>query len=247
MRRDLRNTASSPIVGTYHGDRPWAYRTGKGIFSTPVIGGDGTTYVGSGDSYFYALSPRGKPIWRFKTGNLIDSAGFIGAWDARHRTYPVAVPSGDTNLYLIRSGRRHMSRARQIIWKYTPPYARSPGGETQLVNWWEGNAEPGPDGTIYAGNTGDAAYALHPNGTLKWVYRSLGPFWTDPAMTPDGTTYWGSLDLQVHALNANGLDLWRFPTGGFVTSSPALDTGGTLYVGSFDSNLYALDAATSRN
>src|SRR5437588_6092845 len=103
MRRDLRNTASSPVLGIYRGDRPWAYRTGKGIFSTPVIGGDGTIYVGSGDSYFYALSSQGKLRWRFKTGNLIDSAGFIGAWDPSHRTYPVAVPSGDTYLYLIRS------------------------------------------------------------------------------------------------------------------------------------------------
>ena len=244
MRHDMRNTAASPIAGVYRGDRPWAFRTGKGIFSTPVIGGDGTIYVGSGDSWFYALSPHGKLIWRFKTGNLIDSAGFIGAWDPVHHTYPVAVPSGDTYLYLIRSDARRMPRSTRIIWRYTPPPAKSPLNETPLVNWWEGNAEPGPDGTIFAGSTGDAAYALHPNGTLKWVYRSFGPFWTDPAMTPAGTTYWGSLDLEAHALSSTGQDIWRFPTGGFVTSSPALDNSGTLYFGSFDSNLYALDAAT---
>ncbi|HEY1591770.1 MAG TPA: PQQ-binding-like beta-propeller repeat protein [Solirubrobacteraceae bacterium] len=244
MRRDLRNTASSPIVGRYEDGRPWAFKTGKGIFSTPVIGGNGTAYFGSADTYFYAVNGAGKQVWRFKTGNLIDSAGFVGAWNPRLRTYPVAVPSGDTHLYLIRSDARQMPRAKRIIWTYTPPNGKSPLGETQLVNWWEGNAEPGPDGTIYAGSTGDAAYALTPDGKLKWVYRSIGPFWTDPAMEPNGTTYWGSLDLQVHALNAAGKDIWRFPTGGFVTSSPALDNDGTLYVGSFDSNLYALDAAT---
>lgn len=244
MRRDLRNTAFSPIVARYQGDRPWAFHTGKGIFSTPVIGGNGTIFVGSADTYFYAISPRGKLVWRFKTGNLIDSAGFVGAWNPRLHTYPVAVPSGDTYLYLIRSGARRMSRRKRIIWKYTPPFHRSPIDETQLVNWWEGNAEPGPDGTIYAGSTGDAAYALHPNGTLKWVYPSIGPFWTDPAIAANNTTYWGSLDLQVHAIDSSGHDVWRFPTEGFVTSSPALDNSGTLYIGSFDSNLYALDAAT---
>jgi outer membrane protein assembly factor BamB len=243
MRRDLDNTASSPILGIYRGGSPWAFRTGKGIFSTPVVGGDGTVYVGSADSWFYAVSARGKLEWKFKTGNLIDSAGFIGAWSPRYHTYPVIVPSGDTYIYELRSGDRPMSRARRIIWKYTPPVVPQPAGEVPLVNWWEGNAEPGPDGTIYAGNTGDAAYALNPNGTLKWVYRSFGPFWTDPAIAPDGTTYWGSLDLQVHAISATGHSEWTYPTLGFVTSSPAL-ANGTLYVGSFDSDLYAINAAT---
>jgi outer membrane protein assembly factor BamB len=242
MRHDRFNTGASPILGVYHGDQPWAFHTGKGIFSTPVVGGDATIYFGSADTYFYAVSPRGKLRWRFKTGNLIDSAGFIGRYNARLRTYPVAVPSGDTHLYLIRSNARRMSRKRRIIWKYTPPAGQ--GAEGQLVNWWEGNAEPGPNGTIYAGNTGDAAFAINPNGTLKWVHRSIGPFWTDPAITSNNTTYWGSLDLQVHGFDANGNQQWTYPTLGFVVSSPALDHTGTLYIGSFDSNLYALNAAT---
>jgi outer membrane protein assembly factor BamB len=45
MRRDSRNTASSPIHGRYRGDRPWKFATKRGIFSTPVIGGDDTIYV----------------------------------------------------------------------------------------------------------------------------------------------------------------------------------------------------------
>lgn len=245
MRRDDRNTAFSPIAGVYRpGQRPWQFRTGKGIFSTPIVGGDGTIYFGSADTWFYAVSPRGRLEWRFKTGNLIDSAGFIGAWSRRWHTYPIAVPSGDTYLYLIRSNARRMSRRRRIIWRFTPPAAAGVPGQVKQVNWWEGNAEPGPDGTIYAGNTGDAAYALHPNGTLKWVFRSIGPFWTDPAIQPDGTTYWGSLDLQAHQISPSGQSGWRFPTGSFVTSSPALSESGTLYIGSFDSNLYALNAAT---
>lgn len=245
MRRDSHNTAFSPIVGTYRpGARPWQFRTGKGIFSTPFVGGDGTIYFGSADTWFYAVSPSGALEWKFKTGNLIDSAGFIGPWSRRWHTYPVAVPSGDTYLYLIRSDRRRMSRRRRIIWRFTPPAAAPVPGQVKQVNWWEGNAEPGPDGTIYAGNTGDAAYALHPNGTLKWVYRSIGPFWTDPAIAADGTSYWGALDLQAHALSSAGQSVWSYPTLSFVTSSPALSESGTLYIGSFDTNLYALNSAT---
>ncbi len=244
MRHDRFNTGASPIVGRYAGGRPWAFRTGKGIFSTPIVGADGTIYFGSADTWFYAVSAAGKLLWRFKTGNLIDSAGFIGRYDPLLHTNPLVVPSGDEHLYEIRSDRHSPSRAARIIWKYKPPLARQPAGQVQLVDWWEGNAEPGPDGTIYAGNTGDAAYAFYPDGRLKWVHRSFGPFWTDPAIDDDGTSYWGSLDLSVHALDAHGNDKWRFPTLGFVVSSPALDHSGTLYVGSFDSNVYALDART---
>ena len=36
MRHDRRNTGASPLRGRYHaGDRPWRFRTGKGVFSTP--------------------------------------------------------------------------------------------------------------------------------------------------------------------------------------------------------------------
>ena len=61
MRRDSRNTAESPIRGRYRGDEPWSFRTARGIFSTPVIGDDGTVYVGSADGYFYALGADGEP------------------------------------------------------------------------------------------------------------------------------------------------------------------------------------------
>src|SRR5690348_4503197 len=57
MRHDRRNTGRTAVAGVYHGDKPWRYRTGKGIFSTPVVGGDGTAYVGSADSFFYAVKP----------------------------------------------------------------------------------------------------------------------------------------------------------------------------------------------
>ena len=49
MRRDRRNTASSPVRAIYHGDRPWGFRTGRGIFSTPIVAGDGSVLVGSAD------------------------------------------------------------------------------------------------------------------------------------------------------------------------------------------------------
>ena len=88
MRRDSRNTGASPIRARYDGGRPWLFRTGRGIFSTPVIGGDGTVYVGSADHDFYALRPDGRLRWKLRTGGIIDAAAAIGAYDRRRQHLP---------------------------------------------------------------------------------------------------------------------------------------------------------------
>jgi len=74
MRHDRFNTGRSPIRARYHpGDRPWAFVTGKGVFSTPVVGRRETVYAGSADTRFYALRD-GRPRWRFRTGGKIGRA-----------------------------------------------------------------------------------------------------------------------------------------------------------------------------
>jgi outer membrane protein assembly factor BamB len=196
------------------------------------VGRDGTVYVGSADTRFYALSAGGKLRWRFKTGGLIDSAAALG------RGGTVTVGSGDERLYHLRTARRPRKR---VIWKFAPTQKPATG---QLVNWWEGNVVVGPGGTLYAGNTGGAEYAINPNGKQKWVYSAGNSVWTAPAFADNGTAFVGSLDLMVHAIDRNGKGVWKRPTLNFVVSSPALGRDGTLYIGSFDSHLYALDSKT---
>src|ERR1700730_16793960 len=65
MRRSANNSGRSPITARYHGDHPWSFRTRRGIFSTPVIGRDGTVYFGSADGNFYAVKRDGHERWRF--------------------------------------------------------------------------------------------------------------------------------------------------------------------------------------
>jgi outer membrane protein assembly factor BamB len=235
MRHDRRNTGASEIAGVYvRGRRPWSFRTGKGIFSTATVGPGDRVYVGSGDGVFHAFGPGGKSLWRFKAG-LIDSSAVL-------RRDGITVGTGDEYLYHLRTSARRMSQRKRTIWKLK---AVQPSGSAQLVNWWEGNAEVGPDGTVYAGNTGSAAYAVTPKGKVKWIFRAGNSIWTSTAIADDGTTYWGSLDLYVYALDKNGKQLWRTPTLGFIISSPALSKdGSTLYIGSFDGQLHALDAKT---
>ncbi len=238
MRHDPRNTGASPIVGHYGGQRPWAFRTGRGVFSTPLIGGDGTVYIGSADTWFYALWPDGRLRWRIKTGGIIDASGVLSAYDPHLRSAPLTFGSGDDRLYHVTTPAHGSPR---ILWRYratVPPVAG------QTVDWWEGSLALGPGGNIYAGNTGGTAYTLSPSGRLIWKFTSGGSMWTSPAFAPDGSTFWGSLDLNVYRLSSNGQPLWRTFTPGFVVSSPAIGSDGTVYIGSFDSKLYALDPTT---
>ena len=234
MRHDQRNTGSSDAAVSYSGDRPWSFRTGKGIFSTPVIGNDGTAYVGSADHVFYALGRRGKVRWRFRTGGIIDAAASLerGA---------LTFGSGDEMLRRVRTTKRRISRRKRLLWRFEATRKPATG---QLVNWWEGNVATGPDGDIYAGNTGGAAYRISRDGRQRWAFQTGNSVWTTPAFGPDGSTYWGSLDLNVYALDANGAKRWSTTTLGYVVSSPALARDGTLYVGSFDGRLHALDSAS---
>ena len=230
MRRDSRNTASSPIHGRYRGGRPWAFATKRGIFSTPVIGGDNTVYVGSADHVFYALRPDGRPLWKFSTGGIIDAAAAIARATKAGRSAPITIGSGDERLYRLRTT-PGLSRKRRIVWSFRPTLPPAGG---QQVSWWEGNVAIGPGGTIYAGNTGGAAYAINPDGTLRWAAQRGQSVWTTPAFgqgAEAGNSFWGSVDLYAFSLDQNGQQRWQTFTPGYVTSSPALGSDGTVYVG----------------
>jgi outer membrane protein assembly factor BamB len=244
MRRDSRNTGASPIRARFHGGHPWSFRTGRGIFSTPVIGGGGTVYVGSADHYFYALGPGGRLRWSLRTGGIIDAAAAIGRYVKGLRTAPITIGSGDERLYHLRTSPRDLPRKRRILWTFRPTLPPVPG---QTVSWWEGNVAIGPGGTLYAGNTGGAAYAITPGGAQLWAAQRDNSVWTTPAFgegAESGNSFWGSVDLFAFSLDAAGHQRWQTFTPGFVISSPAVGSDGTVYVGSFDHKLYALDPDT---
>src|SRR6185436_18746222 len=95
FRRTSRQDGRSPITPSLTGGHLWTFQTGKGIFSTPVIGGDGTVYVGSADRTFYAIDRDGRLKWSRLTGEIIDSSALL---DDRGRIY---FGSGDGHLYAL--------------------------------------------------------------------------------------------------------------------------------------------------
>jgi len=97
------------------------------------------------------------------------------------------------------------------------------------------------DGTIYVGSNSNKFYAIHSNGTTKWVFSTGDKLWSSPAIDVDGTVYVGSEDGKLYAINPDGTQRWSYTTGDWITSSPAIGSDGTIYVGSWDFNLYALN------
>jgi outer membrane protein assembly factor BamB len=241
FRRDHHNSGRSQIRGEYRGDKPWAFQTGKGVFSTPVIDGYGTIYVGSGDHYFYALDPNGSLKWKYKTGEIIDSAAALGAVDPEGGMPTITFVSGDGCMYNLRLDEIENHQDR-LVWKFEAEALP----EISFNRWFEGNVAIGPEGTLYAGNTNFMYYAVNPDGTLKWTYPTGSNCWSQAAFGADGTIYWGSLDTFVRAVSPDGAELWRRRTLGFIAASAAIGSDGTIYIGSFDSNLYALEPHKGR-
>jgi len=222
---------------------PWTFRTGKGVFSTPVVGADETVYAGSADTWFYAIGRGGRLRWRFKTGEIIDSAAVLGRRERRLGSSTVTFGSGDERIYRLRTTPGRLSRSARTVWSFRATRRPATG---QLVNWWEGNVTMGFGGTLFAGNTGGAEYSLTPRGRKRWLVPTGNSVWSNAAIGDDGSVYFGSLDLNVYSVNARGKLRWKQPAGNFVASSPGIGGDGTVYVGSFDGSLYAFAGATGR-
>jgi outer membrane protein assembly factor BamB len=243
MRRDRRNTGSSPIRARLDRDaRPWKFRTGKGVFSTPVIDGHDTAYFGSADRNFYAVDRNGDLRWKLKTGEIIDSAGALGAPDPQAGGPTLTFGSADEHISRLRDPERSgLTRKQRIVWRFK---TEKPPQGGQIVNWWEGNVVIGPGGTLYAGNTGGGMYAISPEGQELWNFPTGNSVWSAAAIDDAGRIFFGSVDAFLYGIDGAGSPLWNKLTIGFNASSAAIGSDGTVYIGSFDHSLYALDPAT---
>jgi outer membrane protein assembly factor BamB len=129
--------------------------------------------------------------------------------------------------------------------------AENPGTEKWRYNTLQdaGTVESGAivdnNGIIYFGSMGTdhKLYALYPNGTMKWYYKTpaAGIIWSTPAIADDGTIYVGDWNGRLSALNQNGSLRWQLHYSGEFHSSPAIGDDGTIYLGHSSGNLYAIN------
>ena len=74
-------------------------------------------------------------------------------------------------------------------------------------------------------------YALFPDGTLKWKYKTDNWIWSTPAIAADGTIYIGTYSNSLYAINSNGDLIWKTNCNGPISSSPAISKDGYIYFG----------------
>jgi outer membrane protein assembly factor BamB len=241
FRRDLQQTGRGLIKPSPIGGALWTVKTGKGIFSSPVIGGDGTVYIGSADRFFYAIDANGQVKWKVECGEIIDSAALL---DDQGRVY-FGAGDGIVRALDAKTGAK--------VWEF---HADEPEVHDAYIKWFEGNVAIGLDGTLYVPNDNKAVYALRrSNGTQAWKWLMNDQTWSLPAVDPStgnlfiGNNYiapyaWlGSFWRNVFAIDKDGKEVWGTSVQSTISASPAI-SGNQVIMGAFDGFVRAHDKTT---
>jgi outer membrane protein assembly factor BamB len=240
FRRDARQDALGAVHPKLDGSAPWSFQTGKGIFSSPVLGGDGSLYVGSADRYFYALDAAGKLRWKNLTGEIIDSAALVDDSGG------VFVGSGDGHLHAwdAASGKER--------WSFLADDPATLGSSFSVIRWFEGNVGMSRDGHLIAPNDNNVVYAVdRQTGTKSWSYQQADQGWSLPGLdVATGNLFFGNNSVlgaivgdgaNVTGIGPKGEELWHTFAFGTVAASPVLTSDGLLIVGAFDGYVRAYD------
>lgn len=215
--------------------KPWVFQTGKGIFSSPVIDGEGTVYIGSADQYFYALNKNGSLKWKYKTEEVIDSSALL---DEKKHVY---VGSGDAHVYAFNR------ENGKLIWKFKADDVETVEKKYNIksynVNWFEGNIAILKDGTLIAPNDNFLIYLIdRENGQKKNEFLTNEMNWSLPTVNINtnrifaGSQYMAS--KNVFAFNTKNHETeWTNGGWGSNSGSPVLTNSkenGALVIGGFD-------------
>ena len=185
------------------------------VASSPVIGGDGTIYVGTTDGKLVAVARDGTGIaWTATTNDTLGSSPALG------QDGTIYVGSTDGKLYAV-----------------------SPDGATKwslaLGAPIHGSPAVGGEGTIYIGTSDGKLHAISPAGAERWSYATGGAITGAPAVYA-GAVYVGSEDKKLHAVSTvDGASRWTYATSGAV-ATPVIGPDDTVYAGAADGRVYAV-------
>lgn len=177
------------------GKQKWMYEIGSYTDASPVIGADGTVYVGSEDDYLYAFyKSSGLVKWKLKTG------GDIVGGAAIDKNGMIYVGSRDGKLYAVEP------KKGKVQWAFQ---AQDGIKSTPLVD---------ASGVIYFGSDDSYVYALNSkDGALKWKASTGGAVDASPAISQKGDIYISSRDSKLYAFNMAGKS--RYSVSGQVIDS----------------------------
>ena len=235
------------------------------VHASPAIA-DGKVFVGSWDSYFYAVDAKsGKEVWRFKTGEDPEIHNQVGIQSS------AAVADGvvyfgcrDSNLYAVdaKTGLKKWAFNNKGSWVIGSPAVRdgkvyfstSDSGALYVLdaktgtgpqifssNKWPMFSSPALVGNmLYIGSDEGKLFAVDLTSQKQaWMFQTEGSKQIGPKYTkPDGTpNYEAAFTSFFYDDVMVGYD--KLMGVGAILSSPVV-ADGVLYVGSTDGNLYAL-------
>jgi len=235
LQHDVQHTGLSSYVGSATGTPTstpklgWPVNLGATNPTSPVIGLDGSIYIGAGNGDLYKITT-------FGSVSIFYDAGISGSMK-------MPVLSSDGVIYVVYNNYPYgnylyaLTSEGQLIWKY-------------LISADPSEPVIGPDGTIYIADD-FYLHALTPNGEKIWWNAELsnGRWIRSPVIDFSGVIYTvGKVSdcsgcKYVYALNPkDGTFLWLDNPRGSYNTALSLDNQGTLFVGG-SSGLYALNSS----
>ena len=184
----------------------------------------------------FAADKAGTILWSYphvptSAGGALDSKG------APLETYidsPIAVGDDDTIYAGSQIGKLiALDGQGQVKWTYDNGYQMGFRISPVIA----------AEGTIIAVSVQDVAYALAPDGTVKWTFhlpktRNMSRH-AAPVLGSDGTIY-VLAEQKLVALSEQGKLLWDLPLQGTAMGSPALAPDGTMYIAMAEGTLYSI-------
>lgn len=214
--REPTHNHRSTIIGATNDSLIWSFPTGGVVYSSPVISGDGTIYVGSADKKIYAINPDGTKKWEYTTGDKVFSSPAVGLDGT------IYLGSNDKKLHAIKPDGKER-------WFY------------ETGSWVQSSPVISSEGVVYIGSNDKSIYAVNPDGTLKKTYGSTGWLQCIPALDSDGSMYYCGWDGKLYAVKSDNSPKWIYEIGWAINSSPTIDKDNTVYVGADDGKLYAVN------
>ncbi|WP_348093826.1 PQQ-binding-like beta-propeller repeat protein [Collimonas sp.] len=187
------------------GKLKWKYGTNDWVQASPVIGADGTVYVGSngGDSVFYALNPQtGAAAWAYSVGG------------------------GVTDASLAADGSIYLGLGNNALTALTAPAA---GSTDRVALSYLNYGQAQEHGGLTSLPAGKAAWNFTIPPASQLNPSTVG---ASPAIAADGTIYIGSEEGHLYAINgkaALAASAWPKFHGGAANSGRAGASGASSH------------------
>jgi outer membrane protein assembly factor BamB len=209
FQHDKAHTGRSPLLGSQYSYLRWRFSAphqgaASNTYSSPVIGPDGTIFVGCSDGNLYALNSDGSEKWAYNTGAAITSSAAV-------RLDGTVIVGSAKNVYAINSDG-------------TKDWVFAAGGTV----WAPAIAD---GGTVYIGSDDDNIYAINSDGSKAWTYPTSGAVESCPAIDQKGVIYVAANDGYIYAVDSSGSKEWSYYVGNVKGASPSVTSSSTIYIG----------------